>query len=85
MASAPTSESVTPRNSAGVDGQNSFLTLADAAERLKVNEDTIRRLFLNEPGVVVICFPRKGKRVYRTVRIPEAVFQRVVTRLSRVA
>jgi len=63
----------------------SFLTLADAAERLKVNEDTIRRLFLNEPGVVVICFPRKGKRVYRTVRIPEAVFQRVVTRLSKVA
>ena len=85
MASAPTRESVPPRSSAGVDGANSFLTLADAAERLKVNEDTIRRLFLNEPGVVVICFPRKGKRVYRTVRIPEAVFQRVVTRLSKVA
>ena len=84
MASAPTRESVPPRSSAGVDGANSFLTLADAAERLKVNEDTIRRL-LNEPGVVVICFPRKGKRVYRTVRIPEAVFQRVVTRLSKVA
>lgn len=68
-----------------MDGANRFLTLADAAERLKVNEDTIRRLFLNEPGVVVICFPRKGKRVYRTVRIPEAVCQRVVTRLSSVA
>ena len=66
-------------------GRTAFLTLADAAEQLKVNEDTIRRLFLNEPGVVVICFPRKGKRVYRTVRIPEAVFQRVVTRLSKVA
>jgi hypothetical protein len=82
MASAPTSEL---DSSARVDGANRFLTLADAAERLKVNEDTIRRLFLNEPGVVVICFPRKGKRVYRTVRIPEAVFQRVVTRLSSVA
>ena len=85
MASAHTSEPTPPRSSAGVDGTNSFLTLADAAERLKVNEDTIHRLFLNEPGVVVICFPRKGKRVYRTVRIPEAVFQRVVTRLSKVA
>jgi hypothetical protein len=81
MVSAPTIESVPARNPAA----DSFLTLADAAERLKVNEDTIRRLFLNEPGVVVICFPRKGKRVYRTVRIPEAVFQRVVTRLSKVA
>ena len=85
MASAQTTEPAPSRSSSSVDGANSFLTLADAAERLKVNEDTIRRLFLNEPGVVVICFPRKGKRVYRTVRIPEAVFQRVVTRLSRVA
>jgi hypothetical protein len=85
MASAATSELAPARNSAGVSAADSFLTLADVAERLKVNEDTVRRLFLNEPGVVVICFPRKGKRVYRTVRIPEAVFQRVVTRLSKVA
>ena len=62
-----------------------FLTIVDVAERLKVNEDTVRRLFLNEPGVIVICFPRKGKRVYRTLRIPESVFQRVLTRLMKVA
>jgi hypothetical protein len=61
-----------------------LLTLREAADCLKVNEDTIRRLFINEPGVVVICFPRKGKRVYRTVRIPMDVFRRVVTRLTRV-
>ena len=85
MASTQASEPAPSRASASIDGATSFLTLADAAERLKVNEDTIRRLFLNEPGVVVICFPRKGKRIYRTVRIPEAVFQRVVTRLSKVA
>jgi hypothetical protein len=84
MASAQTSEPAPSRSSASVDGATPFLTLADAAERLKV-KDTIRRLFLNEPGVVVICFPRKGRRVYRTVRIPESVFQRVVTRLSKVA
>jgi hypothetical protein len=81
MASAPTTERAPAPNPAA----DAFLTLAEVAERLKINEDTVRRLFLNEPGVVVICFPRKGKRVYRTVRIPEAVFQRVVTRLSRVA
>ncbi|MGB7217313.1 MAG: hypothetical protein WBD07_00770 [Vicinamibacterales bacterium] len=61
-----------------------FYTIVDVAERLKVNDDTVRRLFLNEPGVVVICFPRKGKRVYRTLRIPESVLRRVVTRLTRV-
>ena len=62
-----------------------FLTIVEVGERLKVNEDTVRRLFLNEPGVIVICFPRKGKRVYRTLRIPEDVFQRVLTRLTKVA
>lgn len=60
-----------------------YLTVAEVAERLKVNEETVRRLFLTEEGVVVICFPRRGRRVYRTVRIPESVFRRVVARLTR--
>jgi hypothetical protein len=58
-------------------------TVAEVAERLKVNEETVRRLFLHEPGVIVISFPRKGRRVYRTVRIPEDVLQRVIARVSR--
>jgi hypothetical protein len=61
-----------------------YLTVTDVAERLKINEDTVRRLFLNEPGVLVICFPRKGRRVYRTLRIPQGVFERVVTRLTKI-
>lgn len=61
------------------------LTAAEIAERLKLNKETVRRIFLNEPGVIVICCPRKGRRVYRTLRIPEHVFQRVLTRLMRVA
>ncbi len=61
-----------------------LLTLIEISERLKVNEATVRRLFRNEPGVVVICFPKKGKRVYRTLRVPESVFRRVLTRLTRV-
>jgi len=60
-----------------------YMTLAEVAERLKVNEETVRRLFMTEEGVVVICFPRRGRRVYRTVRIPESVFRRVVARLTR--
>jgi hypothetical protein len=59
-----------------------ILTVADVAERLHVDADTVRRLFLREPGVIVICFPRKGKRVYRTVRIPESILERVIARLT---
>jgi hypothetical protein len=66
-----------------VETAEAFLTVRDVSERLKVNEETVRRLFLDEPGVVVICFPRRGRRVYRTLRIPEAVFRRVLTRLAR--
>ena len=61
------------------------LTVAEIAERLKVKPDTVRRLFMNEPGVIVISFPRKGRRVYRTLRIPPSVYQRVVTRLTQLA
>ena len=70
---------------AQVDTNETYLTVADVAEPLKVNEETARRLFLNEPGVIVICYPRKGVRVYRTLRIPENVYARVVTRLTKVA
>jgi len=59
-----------------------IFTVADVAERLQVDADTVRRLFLREPGVIVICFPRKGKRVYRTVRIPESILERVIGRLT---
>jgi hypothetical protein len=68
-----------------VDANEVFLTVAEVAERLKLNDETVRRLFLNEPGVVVICFPRRGRRVYRTLRIPEKVLQRVLTRFTRIA
>ena len=61
------------------------LTVAEVAERLKIKPDTVRRLFINEPGVIAIRFPRKGKRLYRTLRIPASVSQRVVTRLMHVA
>jgi hypothetical protein len=59
------------------------LTVSEVAERLKINEDTARRIFINEPGVIVICRPRKGRRQYRTLRIPDHVFRRVLTRFTR--
>ena len=56
---------------ARVDINETYLTVADIAERLKVNEETARRLFLNEPGVIVICCPRKGRS-----RLPDAADSR---------
>ena len=59
------------------------LTVSEVAGRLKVNEETVRRIFINEPGVILIYRPRKGRRQYRTLRIPERVFRRVLTRFTR--
>jgi|SoiMethySBSTD1v2_1073268.scaffolds.fasta_scaffold34701_8 hypothetical protein len=59
------------------------LTVSDVAERLKLNADTVRRLFRGEPGVIVISCPREGRRAYRTLRIPLSVYGRVVTRMTQ--
>ena len=59
------------------------LTASEVAGWLTVNEDTVRWIVMNEPGVIVIYRPRKGRRQYRTLRIPEHIFRRVVTQLTR--
>jgi hypothetical protein len=48
-----------------------------------MSNDFIRRLFLHEPGVVVFFHHRPGRRVYRTLRIPESVALRVHRRLQK--
>jgi len=48
-----------------------------------MSDDFVRRLFLHEPGVVVFYHHCPGRRVYRTLRIPESVAARVHTRLTR--
>jgi hypothetical protein len=47
-----------------------------------LSEDTIRRLFEKEPGVMVIQRTRARARRYRTMRIPESVALRVHRRLA---
>jgi len=49
----------------------------ELAELWGMSDDFVRRLFLNEPGVVVFFKHRPGRRTYRTLRIPESVAQRV--------
>lgn len=59
------------------------LTVEELAEQWKVSEDFVRRLFLHEPGVIVFCHPRPGRRVYRTLRIPVSVAARVYRRMRK--
>ena len=49
----------------------------EVAKMLRVSVDTIRRLLAHEPGVIVIYIPKKGKRPYRTLRIPQSVLDRL--------
>jgi hypothetical protein len=55
-------------------------SVSQLAEFTSLSTDLIRRLFVNEPGVLVIQRPRRGIRTYSTLRIPGwvaiAVFRR---------
>ena len=56
---------------------------AEIAERIGVSNDTVRRMFEHEPGVLVIETNSNARgRRYRTIRIPESVAERVLTRLA---
>jgi hypothetical protein len=46
--------------------------------------ETIRRIFQDEPGIIVLQAPiKKGRRPYKTIRIPQSVLERVHRRLRR--
>jgi hypothetical protein len=56
---------------------------ADLGELWNLSADTVRRMFENEPGVLVFENPtRSSSRRFRTLRIPESVAQRVYTRFG---
>lgn len=59
-------------------------TVDEIAKLWKLSRDKVRRLFENEPGVLVLenrsAF---SKRRYRTLRIPESVAERVYRRLLK--
>ena len=59
-----------------------FLTVQQVARRRNLSHDTIRRLFLEEPGVLVIARTKPRRRIYRSLRIPESVEQRVFARIT---
>jgi hypothetical protein len=58
-------------------------TVQELAYEKGLGVDKIRELFENEPGVTKLQSPpKKGKRQYTTLRIPEKVAERVWRRLS---
>jgi hypothetical protein len=57
---------------------------SEVADLWKFNVETIRRLFQDEPGVMMLQAPvKKGRRPYKTIRIPQSVLERVHKRLQR--
>lgn len=59
------------------------LSVDELADTWGLSRDFVRRMFLKEPGVVVFHHQRPGRRVYRTLRIPESVAMRVHTRMRQ--
>jgi len=53
----------------------------ELAQLWTLSPDTIRRIFEREPGVLVLDLA-KGRRNYRTLRVPESVMQRVHRRMT---
>jgi hypothetical protein len=58
-------------------------TAEELARAKKVHASTVRKLFLNEPGVIRFgAGRRRGKRQYFTLRIPHSVAARVWARMT---
>jgi hypothetical protein len=55
---------------------------ADLAKAWGVSAETVRLTFREEPGVLRLRQPTKGKRSYVLLRIPHSVAERVHRRLS---
>lgn len=47
-----------------------------------LSDETIRRLFEEEPGVLIFRIQQTGKRTYRNIRIPGTVALRVQNRMT---
>lgn len=58
-------------------------TVGELSQIWLLSQSTIRRLFIKEPGVIkIVREETRCKRGYTTLRIPEAIAQRVHRRLQ---
>jgi AraC-like DNA-binding protein len=63
------------------------LTVAEVSALTGLSRQTVTRMFEGEKGVLLLARPRvekmhSCKRGYRTIRIPRAVYERVIGRLT---
>lgn len=65
-----------------VDPSAEVFTVKQLAAMWNLSEDVIRAEFENEPDVLKLARARKGKRPYKTIRIPKDVAERVRRRMS---
>ena len=61
-------------------------TLSEIGAMWNLSHDFVRRLFQNEPGVLIMARedPTGRRRRYATYRIPESVVERVHRRMSKI-
>jgi hypothetical protein len=59
-------------------------TVAEVSELTGFSRQTVTRMFEREPGVLIIGNAKSvhDKRSYRSIRIPRAVYERVVWALT---
>jgi hypothetical protein len=58
-------------------------TAAELATAKRLHPTTIRKLFVNEPGVIRFAIGRRlGRRHYYSLRIPHSVVERVFGRMT---
>ena len=63
--------------------EKAVFTVAEVAARTGYSVQTVTRLFEKEPGVLILERPHvRGKRSYRSIRIPFNVYERVVRKLA---
>jgi hypothetical protein len=75
----PKSGGVKGANAANTTDAKEWYSVADIAVLMNLSTDSIRRMFQDEPGVVVVSDGRasRGKRKRVTLRIPKSVLERV--------
>lgn len=65
------------------DPQERHYSVQELADAWHVSTDMIRRLFIDEPGVLNFAKPKARKRIYQPIRIPQGVADRVYQRLTQ--
>lgn len=63
-------------------------TVAEIADKWKLSDNTVRRIFRNEPGVIKIgqgsrLVGKRYKRRHFVLRVPQSVFLRVLDRMTK--